>query len=63
MEVCCISLLLVSINKPVKECNYCVLERNPRLSLRIDIEGEMIMPFDVHKFVIEIKDWSCNRLL
>jgi hypothetical protein len=50
--VCLITLELMSIDSPINEGKNGVFEWNPLLSLRVDIEGHVVVTLDVHKVIV-----------
>ena len=44
----------MSIYKPVKESNEGILERNPLLSVRIEVERHVVVTLNIHKLIVQI---------
>ena len=58
-----VALKFVSIYSPVDEGENGVLEGNPCLGTRVNVEGHVIITLDAHEVVIGAQDRPCEGLL
>ena len=58
-----VAFLFVGIDHPIKEGNNGVLEANPLLSVRVEVERHVVITLDVHELVVQVEQRQKQRLM